>query len=148
MPDKLRERLAKNGVLDARRVAASKPLQLHVDGETDSAGHVVTPGYKQYLSGKGNTVQHVNLTIARIKRVIDGCGFRSWSDLSAARVQSYLASLRDAEKSISAASFNYYLQAMKSFCRWMVRDRRACENPLGHLQGQNIKTDKRHARRA
>jgi integrase len=52
------------------------------------------------------------------------------------------------ERGISAQTFNFYLQAVKQFCRWMVRDGRASESPLVHLQGLNVKTDRRHDRRA
>jgi integrase len=51
-------------------------------------------------------------------------------------------------RGIGAQTFNFYLQAAKQFCRWMVHDRRASESPLAHLQGVNVKTDRRHDRRA
>jgi integrase len=47
----------------------------------------------------------------------------------------------------SVQTVNGYLQAIKQFCRWMVRDRRMGESPLAHLQGGNVKTDRRHDRR-
>ena len=43
---------------------------------------------------------------------------------------------------------NYYLREIKSFCSWMVRDRRMADNPLAHLQGSNARLDLRHDRRA
>jgi integrase len=51
-------------------------------------------------------------------------------------------------RGISAQTFNFYIQAAKQFCRWMVKDRRAVESPLAHLSGLNVKTDRRHDRRA
>src|SRR5262249_41995256 len=36
----------------------------------------------------------------------------------------------------------------KAFCRWMIKERRAAENPVAHLDGLNTKTDRRHDRRA
>jgi integrase/recombinase XerC len=47
----------------------------------------------------------------------------------------------------SVQTVNGYLQAIKQFCRWMVKDRRMGESPLAHLQGGNVKTDRRHDRR-
>jgi integrase len=41
---------------------------------------------------------------------------------------------------------NGYLQAVKAFCNWLVRDRRMADNPLAHLQGGNEKLDRRHDR--
>ena len=49
---------------------------------------------------------------------------------------------------LSIRSSNFYLQAIKQFCRWLVADHRTAENPLAYLSGQNPKTDIRHARRA
>ncbi|MEK6676423.1 MAG: hypothetical protein AABZ47_12315 [Planctomycetota bacterium] len=40
------------------------------------------------------------------------------------------------------------MQAVKQFFQWMVRDGRAPENPLAHLKGWNVRTDRRHDRRA
>ena len=53
----------------------------------------------------------------------------------------------DEERGISAQTFNFYLQAVKQFCRWMVKDRRASELPLAHLEPLNVQTDRRHDRR-
>src|SRR5262249_37342301 len=37
--------------------------------------------------------------------------------------------------------------AVKQFARWLVADRRTAENPLAHLEGGNVKLDRRHLRR-
>jgi integrase len=42
---------------------------------------------------------------------------------------------------------NDYLSALKSFGRWLVKDRRIAENPFQHLEGGNAKVDRRHDRR-
>jgi len=42
---------------------------------------------------------------------------------------------------------NAYLTALKSFFNWMVKDKRASENPLAHLSAGNQDTDRRHDRR-
>src|SRR5262249_57777039 len=41
---------------------------------------------------------------------------------------------------------NPYLDAVKSFCAWLVKDRRAADNPLAHLEGGNVRLDRRHDR--
>jgi len=48
----------------------------------------------------------------------------------------------------SAQTFNYYLRAIRQFCRWMVKDGRASESPVAHLDGLNVRTDRRHDRRS
>ncbi len=50
-------------------------------------------------------------------------------------------------RGMGVQTVNFYLHAVKQFCRWLVRDRRMGENPLAHLQGGNVKTDRRHDRR-
>src|SRR5262249_6618289 len=41
---------------------------------------------------------------------------------------------------------NFYLAAVKAFCRWLVKDRRLADNPLAHLAGGNERLDRRHDR--
>jgi hypothetical protein len=47
----------------------------------------------------------------------------------------------------SVQTTNDYLSALKSFGRWLVKDRRLAENPFAHLEGGNAKVDRRHDRR-
>ena len=37
---------------------------------------------------------------------------------------------------------NYYLRDLKSFCRWLVKDRRTGDNPLAHLSGMNAAVER------
>ncbi len=136
IPDRLRNNLVRIGLIDSQRAAAGKSLSKHLDD------------FKACLQAKGNTKQHVDLVTLRATKVVDGCKFTNWTDISASKVQRYLASLQEGENNISNQTFNFYLQAIKQFCRWMVQDRRPSENPLVHLKGLNIRTDRRHDRRA
>jgi len=141
---RLRERLAKIGLLDRKRLVSAKPLTDHVDD------------FKQALLDKGNTARHANLVARRAGRVIEGCGFASWGDISGSKVMAFLSDLRSdrtdesgkVEPGIGAQTFNFYLQAVRQFARWMVRDGRSDRSPVAHLQGLNVKTDRRHDRRA
>jgi integrase/recombinase XerC len=47
----------------------------------------------------------------------------------------------------SVETTNQYLGHAKAFFRWMVKDRRAAENPLAHLEAGNNQVDRRHDRR-
>jgi integrase len=138
LPVKTRERMVAIGLLEADRVAVSKPLSEHLYD------------FAAALKAKGNTSFHVEVVSGRVRRVFDGCGFRFLGDISASKVMENLDKLRTGLKErpgISAQTFNFYLQACKQFCRWAVRDRRALENPLAHLEGLNVKTDRRRDRR-
>src|SRR5262249_23075149 len=56
--------------------------------------------------------------------------------------------LRDRlSRGVSVKTVTFYLQAVKHFCRWLVKDRRMGENPLAHLSGGNFRLDRRHDRR-
>jgi integrase len=139
LPDRTRDKLVSIGLLDAQRVAVSKPLADHLDD------------WAEALRAKGNSAIHVDVVTARARRVTDGCGFKFHADISASRVLAFLSGLRadqDEKRGISAQTFNFYLQAIKQFCKWMVKDRRAAESPVMHLSGLNVKTDRRRDRRA
>jgi len=130
-------------VLSADVAGAGKPLAAHL------------ADYEAALLAKGNTTQHAKRTHARAKSVVDACDFEWWGDLNGARVMSRLADMRqdkvDADgkvvAGIGAQTSNHYLGALKSFCRWMVLERRAAENPLTHLRMMNAKAERRRVRR-
>ncbi len=112
------------------------------------------------LKAKGNGESHANLFRFRAKALADGCGFINYIDLDCAKVRAALTKLREEKKredgsvetkGISARTANFYLQALKSFATWMVKERRAVENPLLSIEPINDKTvrrDARHERRA
>jgi integrase len=47
----------------------------------------------------------------------------------------------------SVETTNQYLSQLKSFCRWLVKDRRMGDNPMVHLEAGNVQLDRRHDRR-
>ena len=112
--------------------------------------------FRGYLDSKGNTPEHVSLTVSRIEAAFAGCRFEKLADLNAGRVGNWLSDRRKPKKSsdgdvvlgLGIASSNHHLVALKSFGNWLVRDRRASENPFAHLSRMNAKVDVRHERRA
>ena len=144
LPTTTKERLVAIGLLDKKNAAFAKPLSTHL---TD---------FERNSISKGNTDAYVKLLVGRIRKVFDECGFHFWSEVSASRIVAYLGDRRshqihnDGKKlsGLSAQTSNFYLQAVKQFCRWMVKDGRASESPLSHVSGLNVKTDRRHDRRA
>jgi integrase len=67
-------------------------------------------------------------------------------DITASGTLEFLGQLRSA--GLSAQTYNNYLTAIKQFSRWLVRDRRTLVDPLMHLSKINVRTDRRHDRRA
>lgn len=144
LPRSIRERLIKIGLVDARRVAVSKPLREHLDDFLTSR------------RAKGTSEKQVILLEGRLKRIFDACKFVEWTDVTGERFMNWLGRRRQSTKDasgneelgISAQTFNFYQQTMKQFCRWAVLDRRISESPVQHLTGLNIRLDRRHDRRA
>jgi integrase len=139
LSSRTREKLVSIGLLERERVAVAKPLSEHLRD------------FAAALKAQGSTADHVAVVTGRARRVIEWCGFRFYSDISASKVSDCLHGLRQDAKTrrgISARTFNFYLAAVKQFCRWMVKDRRVSESPVSHLEGLNVNTDRRHDRRA
>ncbi len=82
----------------------------------------------------------------KVRRIVKGCNWTMIRDISASGTQRYLADLRTGGLSVQTS--NHYLRAIKQFSRWLVRDRRMPDDPLAHLAMLNVKTDRRHDRRA
>ena len=134
LDDKVRETLADAGVLDAARAAGARKLDDQVDN------------FEAALLAKGGTTHHAARTARRVRAVAKGCGFNSWQDIRASSVLTFLARKREAGMSIETS--NHYLQSFKHFCKWMVSERRAVENPVAHLSRMNARVDRRIVRRA
>ena len=126
--------LARAGIVDKYKIHRKTPLVKHLED------------FKASLINKGTTLKQARLVYNRAKAVIDSGKFVYMSDVSASKTQRYLAERR--RDGLSIRSSNFYLQATKQFCRWLVADNRTDENPLAYLQGQNPNTDIRHPRRA
>ena len=139
LPKPIMKRITESDLLDSRRMASINDLQDHLED------------FKTHLIAKGNSPKQVNSTYNRIRRIIDGCKFITWTDISGMRVQTFLHGLRkdtQKKKGISRQTYNFYLQNFKQFCKWMVQERRATESPVAYLQGLNVKAGLRHERRA
>jgi len=139
LPRQTRAKLMDIGLLSRERAASCKFLVEHLND------------FKAFLTANGQTPKHAGLVHSRAKRVLHGCGFKHHSEISPSKVMGFLSDLRkdtDAKRGMSSQTFNFYISAVKQFCRWMVKDRRAHEKPVAHLDGLNVQTDRRHDRRA
>ena len=100
--------------------------------------------YERFLRG-GTSPQHVYQVISRVRKVVHACRLVFYADVSPSAVQEYLAEIRLNGR--SPQTVNFYLQAIRQFINWMVRDRRAPDNPLRSLGLLNVRKDRRHDRR-
>lgn len=142
--DDLREKLTEWGLVDLRATLASRPLAQHVDDWHDD------------IINRGKSEAHAELLRARLNRIIEGCGFNRYADITTDRVNRYLADLRKPTRDddgneipgLSVQTVNHYVAAAKQFCSWMVKNGRASDVRLLHLQRGNVETDRRYVRRA
>lgn len=130
----MRDKLAGFGLLTDSQGAAGELLSGHLDD------------WRKSLLAKGTKAKQADLQYARAKRIFDNCGFKVWSDIVATDVESFLGDLRDKEGGISQQTFNFYVQAVKQFGKWMVRYGRAMQSPIKHLSKMTV-TERVHERR-
>ncbi len=135
--------LRREGIIDARTdgyaAAARQPIAEHL------------ADFITELSGRGRTEQHIGETESRIRKIIESCKAQSITELGPNAVASAIAELRasdgDDDEGLSARTCNAYLRAVKSFTRWLVRDRRTPDDPIRHLTAMREDVDRRHERR-
>jgi site-specific recombinase XerD len=127
--------LGKAGLVNPFAVHLTKPIGDHLDGFRDS------------LRSKDNTPQHVDLTLARVRVICEGCGLRRLSDLDADKVSCWLKKQREAGR-FGVSTSNHHLVAIKSFGNWLMKAERLPRNPFAHLARLNAKVDVRVQRRA
>jgi integrase len=129
-----RARHEQAGLIDRFDENRRTPLATHLaDFETSlKARHCVEDHWKPVMS--------------RARRVVAGCRFRFFPDISASAVEAFVGKLRR-EENLSPQTCNFYLQAVKQFCKWLVEDGRMPTSPLAHLKRSNVKVDQRRRRR-
>ena len=131
-----------------------RQAELGMAGLTDPfAGHTTRPlaehlaDFRRHLDAKDSSDQHVQTTCSRIRAIIDGCRFMRIGDISASHTAAWLKDQQEAEV-FGVSTRNGYLIAIKSFCNWLAKDKRAASNPVAHLSRLNEQVDKRVSRRA
>ena len=89
LPSDIRDRLSHIGLLNAEQAAAGRTLVEHLSD------------YEKALRARKNSPRYVQQVIAKVKKICNGCAFKYWSDIDAAKVYQYLDSLRDNGNGIS-----------------------------------------------
>jgi integrase len=136
IPSRIRDELISFEILDANRTAAGKTLLEYIEG------------FKEYLTKKERDAKHINATAGCLQRLIEGCGFMFWSDITGDKIIDYLTEKRDGGNGISKRTYNGYIKAAKHLCKWLAKQLKTT-SPITHLDGlENEGTDKRHPRRA
>ena len=114
---KIRDKLVKFGILDSRKAAGSKPLATHICDFENSL-----------LPANGKSDRHVGQTARRVERIIEGCKFQTWSDISGSRIDEYIKELQS--NGLAEQTAQHYIKAFRQFARWMVKEGRASQMPV------------------
>ena len=130
--------LRRQGLIDPEqeRFAAMREVSL--------ADHIAE--FRISLTAKGSTSDHIRKTINRVKHIITSANMIVAADIDSESVECVLQEMLTEDK-IGHRTYNHYLQAIDSFCRWMVPKRRQF-NPLAGMTRLNTEVDIRHPRRA
>ena len=127
-------RLEKTGLVSPAEKEAKRPIHEHIDD------------FEKHHAASENSEQYAYEIIQKVKAVVAFCGWRNASQIRENDVESFLYDLRKVQgRSIQTS--NNYLRAIKSFVRWMVRNKRMVANLLEGLSMLNTRTDRRHDRR-
>jgi integrase len=126
--------LGRSGVRDHFAIHRKRPLAEHL------------ADFEAHLTARKISAEQIKLLKTRCQKIVAGCGFAFIADVSPSAVDGFLAQLRAGGTSTQTS--NHYLRAIKQFAHWLVKDRRAADNPLAHLSMLNVKLDRRHVRRA
>ncbi|TWT41394.1 Tyrosine recombinase XerC [Botrimarina hoheduenensis] len=90
--------------------------------------------------------KHVKLVMSRVRRIVGDAGMESIDDIEVDAVDEALQE-RLVSEEIGFRTYNHYVQAIDSFCNWMV-PKRLPHNPLQGMKRLNAQEDVRHERRA
>jgi len=131
--------LRREGIIDTKqeRLAAEqrRPLGEHV------------AEYLAHLQAQGRTAVHVQQTKRQLTRLVELAKATTVADLTGATVQRVIGGLREREQGASLRTCNSYLRAIKSFTRWLWKEKRTADDSLAGLSAFNETTDRRHERR-
>ena len=129
--------LRQRGLIDPEdeRIASQKAtlLSVHLDA------------FEQSL--RPNSEKYVKLVMSRVRKIITECKFEVAGDINPEAVAVRLSALRGSED-FGHRTYNHYVQALQTFCNWLVTSRRLPSNPAIGLERLNAEVDIRHPRRA
>ena len=83
-----RKKLAKEGLLGRQHLAASESLLMHIED------------YKQHLIAKNTRGNYAQQTYNRLKRIIEGCDFFTYQQITPSAIENYLHKLRQPAREV------------------------------------------------
>ncbi|MGD9646361.1 MAG: tyrosine-type recombinase/integrase [Pirellulales bacterium] len=129
--------LRQRGLIDPEdeRIALQKAFP--ISGHLDAFAKSLAP----------NSEKYIKLLMSRVRRLVDECEFEVAGDIEPEAVTTTLNEMREAD-GFGHRTYNHYIQALNTFCNWLVVSRRLAANPVVGVERLNTDVDVRHPRRA
>lgn len=126
---KVRSKIVEFGLLDESGLAATKSLEEHL---VDFEESLILHGKEKHIRG----------TLSVLRKIVEGCKFRFWSDVRVSDIEIYLAERRKQDlskkglpkKGLSKKTVGYYAKAFRQFSKWMLKEKRITEAPVIHYE--------------
>ncbi|NDC38783.1 MAG: hypothetical protein EBZ48_12145, partial [Proteobacteria bacterium] len=100
--------------------------------------------YEQKLKAAGRTKVHVNLTLLRLRRIADFCGWKLTKDIKAESLSRYAIAAKEKR---SAQTVAHELTCAKAFSSWLTKLGKLKADPLRIVEKPSPATDRRYIRR-
>ncbi|NLS91344.1 MAG: tyrosine-type recombinase/integrase [Planctomycetaceae bacterium] len=104
--------------------------------------------YEKVVLAREGTADHKADTINRVKKIIDGCGWKSLDDIKKGRFEAWLGEQKTKTgQPIGRETKNRYIWALMNFAAYLVENGRLKSNPLPGLKKAKKKDKDRKYRR-
>ena len=122
---KLQDRLIELDLLPTKEEKVENPLLDYLPDFQKSIYDESKRDIRKKLNTKDDMVK---ITCARVRKLIKGCGFVYWTDVTVDEINSYIESRPDG---MSQQTAHFYIQAIKRFAKWMYENG-YIDKPLEH----------------
>ena len=104
------------GLIEGQRAETIKPLTEHIKD------------YIKIFEARGQSRDYIKRNQNRLKKIMSGCRFYYFRDITKSAVEMYLGRMK--KDGYSDTSRGHYLDALKTFLNWAEEDRRIIRNLL------------------
>ncbi len=113
-----------------------KLIEFCLVDERSTSNHLVTPltehlrVFCESLAADNRKPYYIKQTGSSIRRILNGCKLKVWSDIDGNNVKVFLAKGRGPE-GYGERTYNSHLRAFKMFCGWLKSERGLSPDPMG-----------------
>ena len=135
IPERIKSKLVAFGIISDQFTAQSLTDLIDKYSEWMKSTRAMKHGLNRCEKYCSNTKTMLN-------KIIDGCGFKRYSDINVVVLEIYLGKLK-----VKSATYNQNVIAIKGFCKWVVKGKFAAYNAASEL-GYITDADDKQERRA